>query len=381
MKKIITTISLFVAYLYAQTDSLTVNKTIEQVTNTESSIKISDLLNEVNIVLIIVALLLTIPIHYLTKSLLYATKTFINSKKNSNTKTISSVILFMLLGNTIYGQNEIVEKANPFLTSNSLTLFLTFLILIEIIAIVGLIIQVNKFLNYEEENSTVTVQKENSFISWWNKVNNFKKPHEEETIDTGHNYDGIRELDNITPPWFTTAFVICIIFAGIYLMRYHVLKTSPLQEEEFNLSMIEAEKQKQEYLAKQSNNIDENNVKLLSDNDKENGKAIFIKNCAVCHGENGASMVGGVGPNLTDDYWIYGNSLKDVFMTIKYGRPNGMKAWEQELSPLDISQLTTYIYSISGTNLPGKEKQGILVVNNKIDSTIVDSIIVDSIKK
>ena len=63
---------------------------------------------------------------------------------------------------------------------------------------------------------------------------NFKPIEEEYKIDTGHNYDGIRELDNIIPPWFTTAFLITILFGVGYLYRYHIAKSAPMQIEDEN---------------------------------------------------------------------------------------------------------------------------------------------------
>ncbi len=72
---------------------------------------------------------------------------------------------------------------------------------------------------------------------------------------------------------------------------------------------------------------------------------------------------GGVGPNLTDKYWLHGGSIQDVFKTIKYGWPDkGMKSWKDDYSPAQIAQIASYVKSLGGTNPPNpKAPQGTLV--------------------
>jgi len=111
-------------------------------------------------------------------------------------------------------------------------------------------------------------------------------------------------------------------------------------------------------MKKSANNVDETTVKLLSDNaNLAVGKDLFMASCTACHGKLGE---GTVGPNLTDDYWLHGGGLKDVFKSIKYGWPDkGMKSWKEDFSPMQIAQLTSYIKTLKGTNPPkAKEKQG-----------------------
>lgn len=69
--------------------------------------------------------------------------------------------------------------------------------------------------------------------------------------------------------------------------------------------------------------------------------------CPACHGTDGGGNA--VGPNLTDDYWIYGGSIKTIFKTIKYGANNGMKSWKDELSAKQMAQVASYIKSLRGT--------------------------------
>ncbi len=195
----------------------------------------------------------------------------------------------------------------------------------------------------------------------WETINQFKPLEEEGNMDTGHNYDGIRELDNITPPWFVAGFAATILFAAVYLYRYHIAESMPFQEEEFAVEMKAAQALQDSLLKLEGNKIDENSVTLLGSSEIALGAKTFTANCAACHGDKGQ---GGVGPNLTDEYWIHGGNIKDVFKTIKYGYVDkGMKSWKDDFSPKQIAQLASFIKSLKGSNPPGaKEKQGELYV-------------------
>jgi len=179
-------------------------------------------------------------------------------------------------------------------------------------------------------------------------------------IDLGHDYDGIRELDNRLPPWWLYGFYLTILVGCIYLWRYHVSHTAPLSGEEYQIAMQEAAVQKEAYLKKAANNIDETNVKFMSGaTNLAAGKAIFETICSACHGKEGQGVVG---PNLTDDYWIHGGSISDIFKTIKYGYPEkGMKSWKDDYSPTQMADLASYIQTLHGTNPPNpKAPQGTL---------------------
>ncbi len=195
------------------------------------------------------------------------------------------------------------------------------------------------------------VKKTKKLVSIWSRMNSFKPIEQESDLELDHNYDGIRELDNRLPPWWLYGFYLTIVFAGIYLWRYHVSETAPLQEEELQIALQQAEVQKAEYLKKSANNIDENTVKYLADaSDLDAGKKVYEASCTPCHGKAGEGVVG---PNLTDEYWVHGGSMPDVFKSIKYGWPDkGMRSWKDDFSPKQLAQLTSYIKSLSGTNPP-----------------------------
>lgn len=176
-----------------------------------------------------------------------------------------------------------------------------------------------------------------------------------------HEYDGIHELDNKLPPWWVAMFYLTILFAGVYLYYYHVSDMGMSQLEEYESEVAQGEEQVAEFLAKQANLIDESNVELLTDEASLSaGKAIFLANCAACHGQLGE---GTVGPNMTDNYWIHGGTIKEVFKTIKYGVPEkGMISWQSQLRPADMHQVASYLLTLQGTNPPNpKAPEGELV--------------------
>lgn len=202
------------------------------------------------------------------------------------------------------------------------------------------------------------VERRERLKKWWNKLMGLRPLAEEEDLLIDHAYDDIKELDNPTPVWFMGLFYATIVFGVVYLSVYHVFGWGMNQDEEYKKEMSIADKERQVYLASQANNVDENTVEV--DKSVEvlaEGKAIFDQNCVACHGSVGE---GGIGPNLTDAYWLHGGGIKNVFKTIKNGVPDkGMIAWEQQLSPAKIAQVANYILSLQGTNPPNaKAAQG-----------------------
>lgn len=179
---------------------------------------------------------------------------------------------------------------------------------------------------------------------------------EEKEMD--HVYDGIRELDNDLPPWWVWGFYAGVVFAIAYLLHFHVFKTGDLMIAEYEKEVIQAEAIKAEFLASNTEAVDENTVTLLDDAARiASGEKAFKLNCAACHGQAGE---GGVGPNLTDDYWLHGGDVKSIFKTIKYGVPEkGMVSWKATFSPGQIQELSSYIKTLRGTGPPNaKEPQG-----------------------
>jgi cytochrome c oxidase cbb3-type subunit 3 len=311
-----------------------------------------------NWILITIAFILLLPIFILSNTFIYALKEDLKKKANA-AKKAGAVIFFLSLSTLSEAKTF---NAND-LSNSWLSWLLTGVICVETILIVFFSIQTIKLLkpgSEEAEEEEESLQTESWLTKTWNKMNRFKPLTEEGDIDTGHEYDGIRELNNVTPPWFITTFVLSIIIAAVYLIRYHVVKSAPLQIEEFNIEMAAADSAKTKQLAVQGNNIDENTVVMLGASDIDAGKLLFTNSCVACHAAHGGSMTGGVGPNLTDEYWIHGGSIKDIFKTIKYGWPEkGMIAWQNNFSPKQMAQLASFVKSLQGTNPAGaKEPQG-----------------------
>lgn len=184
------------------------------------------------------------------------------------------------------------------------------------------------------------------------KIKNYViPPPSEVAADVGHIYDDIKELDNRIPPWFNYLFLGTIIFAFIYMIDYHVVGLSKLSADEYSEEIVAANLQKKILLAS-GGTINENALVALKDAEslKEGGE-IFQKFCISCHGPQAGGLVG---PNLTDEFWIHGGGIKNVYTTIKKGVPSkGMISWELVFSQKQIQNIGSYVLSLQGTNPPG----------------------------
>lgn len=181
------------------------------------------------------------------------------------------------------------------------------------------------------------------------KLTRTRKVEEEHDLILHHNYDGIRELDNVLPPWWVYLFYGTIVFAGIYLGRYHIFGNDD-QKAEFDKEMAEAKIQVEEYRKTAPDLMDKEKVTLLTDASSINaGKALFQSNCIACHRADGG---GAIGPNLTDEQWINGGGIKNVFNTIMEGgrAGKGMIAWKEQIKPTEIQKVASYVLSLKGSN-------------------------------
>jgi len=236
-------------------------------------------------------------------------------------------------------------------------IWLVSLILLTSILVLVVTLQLSSVLKKLTKDPHQIEEEEN--LSWWDKFKGLKPIEKEGEIAMEHQYDGIVELDNPTPPWFMYLFYITIIFGGIYLFYYHIVPDNSLsQDEEYTIEVKVAEKAKEEYMKKFANSVNEDNVKALTaKTDLDEGASIYATNCVACHGDKGQ---GGVGPNLTDKFWLHGGNIKSLFHTITNGVPEkGMIAWNKTLNPVQIQKVSSFILSLQGTNPPGaKEPQG-----------------------
>jgi cytochrome c oxidase cbb3-type subunit 3 len=164
-----------------------------------------------------------------------------------------------------------------------------------------------------------------------------------------HDYDGIKELDNNLPPWWVYLFYAGIVFGVVYMVRYEILGADN-QETELKKELAQAKIEVAQYMKTAPDMMDEKTVTLLTDPaDLALGKEIFTTNCAACHR---ADAGGQIGPNLTDDNWILGGGIKDLFHTINNGGRDGkgMIAWKGTLKPKEMQKVASYILSLKGSN-------------------------------
>lgn len=181
-----------------------------------------------------------------------------------------------------------------------------------------------------------------------NKLTRTKSIEEEGTLLLNHDYDGIKELDNDLPPWWVGLFYATAIFAVIYILRFEVFDGDN-QITEFEKEMAKAQEQVDEYKKTAKDLITPDQAKYLTDPaDLAAGKKLFDSNCVACHMADGG---GGIGPNLTDDHWILGGGMKNVFHTISEGGRDGkgMVAWKSTFKASEIEQLASYVISLNGT--------------------------------
>ncbi|MBL8000706.1 MAG: c-type cytochrome [Flavobacteriales bacterium] len=172
----------------------------------------------------------------------------------------------------------------------------------------------------------------------------------EQDVLMHHEYDGIRELDNVLPPWWLWLFYGTIIWSVVYLVNVHVTGVWPHQADEYAQEMEQAKADVAAYVARLGESVDENNVKLLTDAGAiGTGKGLYEANCVACHG-SAAEGKTGLGPNLTDAYWIHGGGIKNVFSTIKYGVPaKGMISWKTQMKASELQAVASYVLSLQGS--------------------------------
>lgn len=167
-----------------------------------------------------------------------------------------------------------------------------------------------------------------------------------------HEYDGIKELDNDMPSWWVWLFIITIVFSLVYLVRLWVFRADDLiQEKEFQKEMAAA--------PKMNKPVEELAMAYLEDElSLNNGKETWTKICAVCHLADGGGLVG---PNMTDNYWIHGNKVEDMFAVITNGViEKGMISYKDQLTTRQRLEVISYIMlRLHGTTPAApKEPQG-----------------------
>ena len=237
----------------------------------------------------------------------------------------------------------------------SVFLFVFLFLLIAIEITVNAVDTITYSLLSDDQKSKVEAAKNISFkeSEWYKnllKALTRSQPIENEgQLLLEHDYDGIKELDNTLPPWWVYLFYGCILFSVVYLVRFELMGGDN-QEMELKKEMAQAKIDVAEYMKTAPDLMDEKSVTLLTDAAAlSEGKAIFTTNCVACHRADGG---GNIGPNLTDNHWILGGGIKNVFHTITNGGRDGkgMIAWKATLKQKEIQKVASYVLSLQGSN-------------------------------
>ena len=254
---------------------------------------------------------------------------------------ISISWLLLIFSTTTFAGTEVDDGAGTVLkVTVAITAFLIALVLWLVLV-------------YAESNDTEGEKVIKPFKNFIHSLTQSVSIQQEDDIMLDHDFDGIRELDNKIPPWWNALFYGAIIFGIIYMIDYHVIGDGNVQENEYKQEMQAANLQL-EMLTKSGTMITEETVTVLTDASAlGSGKEIFVKNCAACHGMGGEGLVG---PNFTDEYWIHGGSIKNLYLTISEGVPaKGMISWKSQLNPNQMQEVGSYILSLKGTNPPNQK--------------------------
>lgn len=176
-----------------------------------------------------------------------------------------------------------------------------------------------------------------------------------------HAYDGIQEFDNPLPAWWRWIFIGTIVFAGFYGLYFHVVGWGSTPAERYSKALAAYDDNKEIRQRAELANINEDYLAQQVRDDKvvARGAAIFKERCASCHG---AQATGLIGPNLTDDRQIHGDSRLDIYKTVRGGAPGtAMLAWGEQMAPGDVVAAAAFVITLRNKSLPGKAPEGQLV--------------------
>ena len=208
----------------------------------------------------------------------------------------------------------------------------------------------------------------------------------EEGADMGHEYDGIRELNNPLPKWWTYLFISTFVFSAVYLAMYPGLGSfkgllnwsssnqTVTNVEDSKKAISEAQEQKRlDQYAKELGSADayfgeafralahnENGLRAIPEIAQDPkaikvGQRLFLQNCSQCHGSDARGQKGF--PNLTDNAWLYGGEPAAIVTTIMQGRIGQMPAWKDALGEQGVQEVVSYTLSLSGRKVNTREAE------------------------
>ena len=185
------------------------------------------------------------------------------------------------------------------------------------------------------------------------------------TETTGHEWDGIKELNTPLPRWWIIVFWVTVIWSGLYYVLYPTLpgwdgiwQYTARKDIAARMEALQAGRAEwTDKLAVASLDEIERDPDLMAFA-VAGGRAAFADNCAPCHGAGGA---GGPGfPNLLDDDWLWGGTVDSIRTTLVHGvrwpqdddtRLSAMPRFgvDELLTPAQINDTAEYVLSLSGT--------------------------------
>ena len=174
----------------------------------------------------------------------------------------------------------------------------------------------------------------------------------------GHAYDGIREYDNPLPGWWRITFCATIVFAACYGFYFHVVDWGQMPDAKYAAALAEYGEGRADRERADAANVSESSLAQLAADPAviARGAAIFSVKCVACHQPDGSGLIG---PNLTDEFQLKGETRMHIFGTVRHGSPGtAMLAWGEQLQPRAIADVVAYVITLRGTNLPGKPREG-----------------------
>jgi cytochrome c553 len=171
-----------------------------------------------------------------------------------------------------------------------------------------------------------------------------------------HEYDGIQELDNDLPGWWVSTFWLTFIFAILYFAYFHVIYPDKTQDASFKAEMRKAAAEQEARIAAAGGNLEISYSEVMLSHATA-GKAVFATYCVACHGNMGQGIQC---PNLTDKQFIHGLEYENIANIIANGSPKNpaMMAWKNSLSAKQLQDVSAYVFTLRGKNIPGKNGEG-----------------------
>lgn len=175
-------------------------------------------------------------------------------------------------------------------------------------------------------------------------------------ITLGHDFDGIQEYDNRLPNWWLFTLYGSIVFSVGYWLFYHTFRVGHTQASSYEREIeAAAAAQIEREMGKE---VTDESILLMTKvpAQLDAGARIFQQKCTQCHRSQGE---GDIGPNLTDDFWLHGPAPTQIYATVMNGvLDKGMQAWKDQLGPVRVRQVVSYVVSRKGLNVAGKPPQG-----------------------